>query len=105
MSEYAAKLVESTVTSGITRLAQLTPATPIALFVAAAAAPETAVPWPVTSEVSPLHFVKFHPGTSFAARSGWVESTPESMTAMITDAEPVVRDHASPLPILGRCHC
>src|SRR3954447_24056355 len=87
------------------RLAQLTPAMPIPLLVAAATVPATAVPWPSTSAVSALDCTKFQPGTSFADRSGWWLYTPESITATTTEAEPVVTVQACGPAIFGRCHC
>src|SRR5713226_4156216 len=86
-------------------LAQPTPATPVALLVAAAAAPATAVPCPNTSAVFDVPVRKLQPGKSFGIKSGCVGSTPESRIAMGTDAEPVVSPQALAAWILARCHC
>ena len=72
-------------------LAQPTPATPVRLLVAAAAAPDTAVPCPVLHPVSEVFEVpvrKFQPAISFGFRSGWLGSAPESIMAIGTLAKP-----------------
>src|SRR5579871_166505 len=101
--ENAAYPVESTATRGMMGLAQVTPATPIPLFVAAASAPATAVPCPIVSAVSLLLETKFQPAISRGARSGCVPSTPESIIA-IGVPEPVVMFQALGAWILARCH-
>src|SRR5579859_1490670 len=107
MFEYVAEQLASSTTSGMTVLAQPTPATPVRLFVSAAAAPATAVPCPPLHPVSDVLLVpvrKFQPGINFAARSGCVPSAPESITAIGTPDEPVVILHALAACILARCH-
>src|SRR5678816_4587169 len=89
-------------------LAQPTPATPVRLLVAAAAAPETAVPCPVLQPVSEVFDVpvrKLQPASSFGFRSGWLESAPESIMAIGTLADPSVRLQALIAWIFARCHC
>src|ERR1041384_635988 len=93
-SEYEADPAEFTTTTGITGLAHATPATPMPLFVAAAATLATAVPWPNVSAVLLVPVRKFQPGTTLGARSGLAESTPESTTAIVMAFEPVDMSHA-----------
>src|SRR5215204_1776356 len=95
MSETVAYPLLSAILTGIMRQFQATAATPILLFVEAAAVPATIVPWPLTSLVSALLSYIFQPGTRLAARSGWVPSIPVSRMAMITFALPVFMDQAS----------
>src|SRR5258706_11315414 len=63
------------------------------LLVLAPMTPATLVPWPITSEL-PTGNAPFatasQPATSLPARSGWVASTPLSITATTRDAEPCV---------------
>jgi len=102
---------------GIIFAFQQTPVIPMLLFPTAAIVPAQCVPWPLSS-IGLLFFeTKFHPFTSsiypflsssiplfgispgffqmFAARSGWVYSTPVSITAMTIPVDPVVTPHAS----------
>src|SRR3954454_24460002 len=85
-------------------VAQLTPATPRLLSVAAAAVPATAVPWPVVSCVWALPVTKFQPGTGLDARSGCDASTPESIMAMGEPVAPLVISQAAVALIFARCH-
>src|ERR1044072_7594106 len=75
-------------------LAHPAPATPIPLFVAAAAVPAVAVPCPVLSTIVELPVMKFHPGTSLPARSGCEVSTPESIMPMVIEEAPLEKSQA-----------
>ena len=86
-------------------LSQETPATPLPWFDIAATVPDTMVPCPRVSKVSGDSSTKFHPGTVFGARSGWVRSIPESNTPIVTVVDPVVVSHANGAWIPARCHC
>src|SRR5262245_9178443 len=88
---------------GMSRQPQARPATPNPLLLQAAAVPATAVPWPHTSRVSELSSKKFHPPTSFGARSGCDDSTPVSRMAIMTLLLPVVESHAVGASTFGRC--
>jgi hypothetical protein len=91
--------------TGITFASGATPAMPMPLLVAAAAMPETWVPWLSAACPTPsgpfqsplpqegLQPMNVAPGTSLPCRSACVRSTPVSTTA-ITAPAPVLVAHA-----------
>src|SRR5215208_2601381 len=100
--------LESSTCSGMILFPQLTPATPNALLLTAAAVPAVAVPWPELpplSCVSEVPLIKLQPVTKLPARSGCVQSAPVSMKAITTLEAPVVRSQAAGVWIALRCHC
>jgi hypothetical protein len=91
IGEYGPLPLASSTFTGTSEESNASPATPTALFVAAAAMPATWVPWPLSSIAAPVaqpeeerqlppRSVRTRP----SARSGCVESTPVSTTAMRT---------------------
>src|SRR5258706_5833480 len=100
--------LEGTTTKGMMGFVQPTPATPVRLFVSAAATPATPVPCPELHPVSEVFEVpvrKFQPGISFGFRSGWFGSAPESMMSMGILVEPSVTFQAFAAWIVVKCHC
>src|SRR5262249_25626 len=88
--------------------AQPTPAIPMRLLVAAAAAPDTAVPCPVLQPVSvvfELPFKKFQPVSSLGFRSGWFGSAPESIMAIGMLVKPSEMLQALAAWTLAKCEC
>ncbi len=83
------------------------PAMPIASSAAAHASDATCVPWPTSSTVAgPLPRVssKSADARMRGPRSGWLASTPESMTATSADS-PREKSHAASKPWRRRYHC
>src|SRR3954454_6197193 len=65
---------------------------------------ETVVPWPTRSvSPSPLGSTRAMPGSTWPRRSGWVASTPESITATVTPA-PLAYVHAPWMFSVRRYH-
>src|ERR1043166_6803711 len=94
ISEYIETQLEGDTTRAMMGFTQPTPATPVRLFVAAAAEPDTAVPCPLLHPVSEVFEVpvrKFQPAISLGFRSGWFGSAPESIIAIGTAVEPSLR--------------
>ncbi len=82
------------------------PAMPTPLSVSARMVPVTCVPWPTSSETSVLFHTTLRGSTTVTpSRSGWVRSTPESITATTTDGSPVVVFQASGTSIWARSGC
>ena len=104
MSSYA-PLPSSSTFTGMIFAPGATPAMPTPLLVAAAAMPETWVPWVSDGCATPsgpfqsplpqdgLQPMKVAPDTSWPCRSAWLRSTPVSTTAMTAPA-PVLVAHA-----------
>jgi hypothetical protein len=109
--------------TGSRRQFHVTPATPTPLFDTAAMVPDTWVPWPTSSsgdgsrpEKSPSkrepaggvgagpRSTMSKPGSSSGASSGWLRSTPLSITPTTTLGSPVVRSHAAGALIRVRPH-
>ena len=66
--------------------------------------PATRVPWPLSSSVRAVFFTKLYPASTLPARSGWPESTPVSMMAIVTGVVPVTKGHAWGPSIFVRAH-
>src|SRR5688572_10557451 len=84
---YATPSVVLLIRTGRICAPQATPATPAALFVAAAAAPATRVPWPAIGAQFVLSSTVFQPSSprNTGVRSA-TEATPVSQTPMGTPA-------------------
>ena len=106
MSPNETKPESSAILIGIRVESGAMPATPTPLLVSARIVPVTCVPWPTWSLTSLLFQIMLRGSTTATpSRSGWVRSTPESITATTTEGSPRVVFQASGTSIWARSPC